>query len=494
MKRSSGIIMHISSLPSPYGIGTLGKEAYAFADFLNKAGQKYWQILPLGHTSYGDSPYQSFSAFAGNPYFIDLEQLVEEGLLTKEALSDIDFGTDTQSVDYEKLFYARYPVLRKAYAKAKEVYAQPIAAFAEANKAWLKDYAMYMAIKEAHDLVSWQQWEPAIKLREPEAMAKYESMLAEDIGFWTFIQFMFYKQWDALKAYVNGLGIEMIGDIPIYVASDSSDAWANSKLFKLDDEKNPIKVAGCPPDAFSETGQLWGNPIYDWAYLEETGYRWWIERMQESLKLFDVIRIDHFRGFEAYWEIPYGEQTAVNGQWVQGPAMKLFDAIKAALGDVAIIAEDLGFLTQQVLDFRDATGYPGMKVLQFAFDAREESDYIPHTYHKHCIVYTGTHDNDTIRGWMEVTGNQEDIAHAKQYLKLTEEEGYTWGFIRGAWGSVGQVALTTMQDILDLGNDARMNLPSTLGGNWLWRMHEDALTNTLADKLYNLTKLYGRCK
>ncbi|MGL5677422.1 MAG: 4-alpha-glucanotransferase [Cellulosilyticaceae bacterium] len=494
MKRSSGMIMHISSLPEDYGIGTLGEEAYKFADFLNKAGQTYWQILPLGHTSYGDSPYQAFSAFAGNPYFIDLKFLVRDGLLAAEDLEGMVWGQHDEEVDYATLFNVRYPVLRKAYENAKGKVDEAVQAFAIENKVWLKDYAMYMAIKEKMNLVSWQEWDEDIKLREEVAMARYETELADDIHFWEFIQYEFYKQWNALKAYVNGLGMQIVGDIPIYVASDSSDAWANSKVFKLDADKKPTVVAGCPPDAFSATGQLWGNPIYDWDYLEETGYTWWITRMRESLKLYDIIRIDHFRGFEAFWEIPYGEETAVNGQWVKGPSIKLFDAIKGALGAINVVAEDLGFLTQEVFDFRDATGYPGMKVLQFAFDAREESDYIPHTYHKHCIVYTGTHDNDTIRGWMETTGNKEDVAHAMNYLKLNEEEGYNWGFIRGAWSSVGEVAITMMQDVLNLGNEARMNMPSTLGGNWMWRMRKEDLTETLAEKLYSITKLYGRCK
>lgn len=494
MERSSGIIMHISSLPEKYGIGTFGQQAYAFADFLKQAGQKYWQILPLGHTSYGDSPYQAFSAFAGNPYFIDLDYLVRDGLLTKNDLDRLDARINETEVDYEALFKTRYIVLRKAYQKGKEKYKNEVSLFNKDNEEWLTDYAMYMAIKEKMDLLSWQEWDEDIKLRKPEAMQHYERELADEIGFWKFVQYEFYKQWNELKAYVNKLGIQIIGDIPIYVASDSSDAWANSTLFKLDENKNPIVVAGCPPDAFSETGQLWGNPIYDWDYLEQTKYRWWIKRIEESLKLFDVIRIDHFRGFEAYWEVPYGDETAVNGKWVKGPGIKLFRAIKEALGEVNIIAEDLGFLTQEVLDFRDETGYPGMKVLQFAFDTREESEYIPHTYYKHCMVYTGTHDNDTIRGWMEQTGSKEDVQHAIHYLNLNEEEGYNWGFIRGAWSSVGNVAITMMQDILNLGNEARMNLPSTLGGNWMWRMKQEDLTDDLATRLYQLTRLYGRCK
>ena len=399
--------MHISSLAEKYGIGSFGKSAYEFADFLKEAGQSYWQILPLGPTSYGDSPYQSFSAFAGNPYFIDLDTLANEGLLKTEDYVDIDFGSD-EFVDYEKLFTERNKVLHIAYENSKGKLTAQIDAFARENSSWLKDYAMYMAIKFEMELRSWQEWDEDIKLRQPEVMATYEKELKDEIDYWIFVQYQFYKQWETLKGYTNSLGIKIIGDIPIYVSADSSDAWANDKLFKLDENKNPISVAGCPPDAFSDDGQLWGNPIYDWDYLEETGYEWWIERLKASLKLYDVIRIDHFRGFESYWQIPFGHKTAKKGKWVKGPGIKLFKAVKEKLGDIDVIAEDLGYMTDKVINFRDKTGYPGMKVLQFAFDTREESDYLPHNYTKNCIVYTGTHDNDTVMGWMDTTGNKED--------------------------------------------------------------------------------------
>ncbi|PHV70316.1 4-alpha-glucanotransferase [Sporanaerobium hydrogeniformans] len=494
MSRKSGIIMHIASLSGEYGIGTFGESAYRFADFLKEAGQSYWQILPLGHTGYGDSPYQAFSAFAGNPYFIDLEKLMSEGLLEKDDLVGIDFGSNAGEVDYGKLFKERFKVLKKAYFHFKQQPGQEIAAFRKENAAWLEDYALYMAVKHEMGLKSWQEWEPTIKKREAEAMAKYKKELKEEIDYWVFIQFMFFKQWGALKAYVNSLGIEIIGDIPIYVAADSSDTWANTELFQLDENKNPIVVAGCPPDAFSSTGQLWGNPIYNWDYLEETQYNWWIERLKASLKLYDVIRIDHFRGFEAYWEVPYGEATAEKGKWVKGPGMKLFEVIQKELGHIKVIAEDLGYLTQEVIDFRNQTGYPGMKVLQFAFDTREESDYLPHNYIKNCIVYTGTHDNDTVMGWFNTTGLKSDVEYAKKYLKCDEKEGYHWGFIRGAWSSTGNVAIAQMQDFLGLGNEARMNLPSTLGTNWKWRIQRGVLTENLANQIYELTKLYGRLK
>ncbi|WP_069999341.1 4-alpha-glucanotransferase [Cellulosilyticum sp. I15G10I2] len=494
MSRASGILMHISSLPEDYGIGTFGEQAFKFADFLKASGQSYWQILPLGHTGYGDSPYQAFSAYAGNPYFIDFKLLEKEGLLKKEDFENVDFGTDETEIDYGKLFENRFKVLKVAYNNGKDKLKGEIADFKETNKAWLEDYAVYMAIKNKMKLLSWQEWDEAIKLRDKKTLEAYKIALKEEIEYWIFVQYQFFKQWRALKAYVNSLGIKIIGDIPIYVAIDSADTWANTELFKLDVHKKPTVVAGCPPDAFSDTGQLWGNPIYDWEYLEQTGFSWWIDRIKESLKLYDVVRIDHFRGFEAYWEIPFGDETAEKGKWVKGPAMKLFDAIYKKLGEVAIIAEDLGYLTQEVIDFRDVTGYPGMKILQFAFDTREESDYLPHNYNKNCIVYTGTHDNDTALGWMHTTGNKKDVEHAKRYLKLDKKEGYHWGFIRGAWSSTGKTAIAPMQDFLGLGNEARMNLPSTLGINWRWRMKKDALTEKLHTRIYELTKRYGRLK
>ncbi|OOB76965.1 MAG: 4-alpha-glucanotransferase, partial [Epulopiscium sp. Nuni2H_MBin003] len=494
MIRSSGIIMHISSLDEKYGIGTFGSAAYKFADFLNRAGQKYWQVLPLGHTGYGDSPYQSFSAFAGNPYFIDLDILEEEGLLKKDDYVNIDFGTDPEYIDFGKLFKQRIAVLEIAYENSKGKLDKQLDKFKEKENLWLEDYALFMAIKEHTGNIAYVDWEDDIKLRKPEAIIKYKTELKDRIEFWNFIQYEFFRQWMSLKAYTNSLGIEIIGDIPIYVSADSADAWANPKMFKLDKDRNPTVVAGCPPDAFSKTGQLWGNPIYDWEYLKDTEYRWWIDRLRESLKLFDIVRIDHFRGFESYWEVPFGENTAINGEWVKGPKLRLFKAIEKELGDIKIIAEDLGYLTPETVEFLQDTGYPGMKVLQFAFDSREESDYIPHIYDKNCIVYTGTHDNDTIMGWMEETGNKDDINHAKEYLHLTKEEGLNWGFIRGAWASNGNVALTQLQDLLGLGNEARMNYPSTLGENWIWRVKPGVITNKLADKLYKMTKLYGRCK
>ncbi|WP_238915232.1 4-alpha-glucanotransferase [Clostridium sp. YIM B02555] len=495
MKRGSGIIMHIASLPGKYGIGTFGKEAYEFADFLKKAGQSYWQILPIGQTSYGDSPYQSFSAFAGNPYFIDFDVLASKKLLRKSDYNKRKFGNNQNNISYETIFIEKMKVLRLAYKNFKKYDDQNFNHFQEAEAFWLEDYSFFMALKTEFDLKSFQTWENDIRLRVDKTLENYKQLLADEIAFWKFIQYEFFNQWDELKKYVNKLGIKIIGDIPIYVAEDSADLWSNPKLFQLEEETLiPKKVAGCPPDAFSETGQLWGNPIYNWDYLEETEYRWWISRIKHSLKLYDVIRIDHFRGFEAYWSIPYGSETAQNGEWVKGPEMKLFDAIKSELGDVNIIAEDLGILTKATRKFKDKTGFPGMKVLAFAFSGGSKNLYLPHNYEKNCVAYTGTHDNDTVRGWVETTGSKKEVQNAIKYLKLTEEEGYNWGFIRGVWSSVADTSIALMQDFLNLGNETRINLPSTIGNNWVWRMEEGTLSDELAKKIRRMTKLYGRCE
>ncbi|MFT9497853.1 4-alpha-glucanotransferase [Anaerosolibacter sp.] len=491
IERSSGILMHITSLPSPYGIGTFGKEAYAFVDFLKKAGQNYWQLLPLGPTSFGDSPYQSFSSFAGNPYFIDLETLVEEGLLEWEDIQNIDFGRDREKIDYGKLYMNRFSILKKAFLLGREKFKQSLESFRLENSDWLEDYGLYMAVKVWFGMKSWKDWDEDIKLREEKALERYQKELANEIEYWMFLQYLFFKQWKKLKKYANDKGIRIIGDIPIYVAEDSADAWANSEIFFLDEKKNPVTIAGCPPDYFSEIGQLWGNPIYRWDLLEERNYDWWIERIRGNFRLYDILRIDHFRGLESFWEIPFGSKTAATGRWVKGPGMKLFRAVKEQLGNIDIIAEDLGHLTQEVIDFRKESEYPGMKVLQFAFDTREESDYLPHNYEKNCVVYTGTHDNDTIMGWMN-TANKLDVEHAKEYLNLTEDEGYHWGFLRGVWSSVGALAIAPMQDFLGLGSEHRMNIPSTIGGNWQWRVKKEDLTDGLAAKIYRFTKRYGR--
>ena len=389
-------------------------------------------------------------------------------------------------------------MLRRAYENFKKSHnfllKEYFESFKEANNWWLDNYSLYMAVKGKFNLASWQEWDDDIKKRRPEAIELYRNELSDEIEFWSFIQFLFFKQWNELKSYANEKGIKIIGDMPIYVAEDSADVWSNPEAYLIYEETlKPISIAGCPPDAFSEIGQLWGNPLYDWNYMEKTGYKWWIKRVEESLKLYDVVRIDHFRGFESYWEIPYGDTTAINGEWVKGPGIKLFNAIKESLGEINVIAEDLGFLTKEVKEFLEETGFPGMKVLQFAFDEREESNYLPHTYTNNCIAYTGTHDNDTFRGWFELTGNKSDVKYCKEYLALTEEEGYNWGFIRGAWASVADVSIALMQDFLNLGNETRVNFPSTLGGNWKWRIKEGSYNTELADKIYKYTKMYGRC-
>jgi len=497
MLRGAGVIMHISSLPGKFGIGTFGNEAYKFADFIKKSGMKYWQILPLGHTSFGDSPYQCFNAFAGNPYFIDFDILKENGLLNDMEYKKVDYGQNYEKVDYAKIYNSKYKVLRKAYEnykinKQNEIETE-FSQFKKENSFWLEEYSLYMALKLYFDVGNWYNWNEDIKLRKPEAIKKYKEELKDEIEYWSFIQYLFFTQWFDLKKYVTALGIKIIGDIPIYVAEDSVDTWGAPENFKLDEKTlEPIVVAGCPPDAFSDTGQFWGNLIYDWDLMKKTGYKWWISRIRESLKLYDVVRIDHFRGFESYWAIPYGDETAVNGKWEKGPGIELFNAVKTELGDINVIAEDLGYLTDEVRDFLNETGFPGMKVLQFAFDGSNDNSYLPHSYINKCVAYTGTHDNDTLQGFVENSGNENDLKNAKVYLGLNKDEGYRWGFIRGAWSSVADVSIAQMQDFLELGNDSRMNLPSSMGNNWSWRIKEGSLTEELANKISGLNYRYGR--
>ncbi len=494
--RKSGILLPVSSIPSRYGIGTFSKEAYDFVDFLKNAGQKLWQILPLGPTGYGDSPYQSFSTFAGNPYYIDLEKLTESGYLTKEDCEVCDFGENEEYVDYEKVYFSRFKILRKAFETAfKEKHLQEDAdyrQFAEENSYWLEDYALYMAVKDSLAGIQWTEWEEDIRLRKPEALKAYSEKYKEDVEFYRFQQYLFNRQWKALKKYANDNGIEIVGDIPIYVAFDSADTWASPELFQLDDTCTPIAVAGCPPDAFSATGQLWGNPLYDWEYHEKTGFAWWMKRIAYCYELYDVVRIDHFRGFDEYWSIPYGDKTAENGKWCKGPGYAIFDTMKKTLGEKKVIAEDLGFLTDSVIELVQKTGYPGMKILQFAFDSREESDYLPHNYTRNCVVYTGTHDNDTTLGWY-TSLPAADRNFADRYMQLKDdEEEVEWEFIRAAVSSVADTAIIPMQDYLGLDETARINIPSTLGINWKWRMKKDACTEELAGRIRKLCKLYGR--
>lgn len=491
--RTSGILLPISSLPSKYGIGCFSKDAYNFVDGLKKAHQHYWQLLPLGPTSYGDSPYQSFSTFAGNPYFIDLEKLVNEGLLKQEEIDECDFGDNERYIDYEKMYYSRYDVLRNAYERFDFENNTEYKRFEEENAFWLSDYALYMAVKDYFEDVPWSEWDEDIRLREPSAMKYYSEMLVTDIEYYKFLQFEFDKQWMELKVYANSQGIEIIGDIPIYVAFDSADCWANPELFQLDDKNVPIAVAGCPPDAFAADGQLWGNPLYRWDYHKETGFKWWISRIAGVLKWYDVVRIDHFRGFDEYYSIPFGEKTARNGKWVKGPGIDLFNAIKEALGEVSIIAEDLGYLTDTVIELVKNTGFPGMKIIQFAFDSRETSNYYPYTYTPNSVVYTGTHDNDSIQGWYDSI-SESDKENAIEYMnnEETHRSDIHWDFIDQALGSVSNMAIIPIQDYLGYGSDSRINIPSTIGTNWRWRLLNDDITDELLSEIAKHTDMYGR--
>lgn len=489
--RSSGILLPIASLPSKYGIGALSKSAYHFIDNLKKAGQSYWQILPLGPTGYGDSPYQSFSTFAGNPYFIDLGTLIDEGYLTKEECNAYDFGGNNRYIDYEKIYLSRFKILRTAYERSGISKTREFQEFVNKNAHWLEDYALYMSVKNHFGGSSWSKWENDIKVRETSAIERFKDKYVEEITFYKFLQFVFTLQWSKLKSYANKSGIKIIGDIPIYVAFDSADAWSHPELFQLNENRSPIAVAGCPPDAFSKTGQLWGNPLYNWEKHKSTSYAWWVQRIAYSLNLYDVVRIDHFRGFDEYYSIPYGEITAENGTWEKGPGYDIFKELKAKLGSLNIIAEDLGFLTKSVLNLVKKTGYPGMKVLEFAFDSREESDYLPHNYYRNSVVYTGTHDNETILGWYENL-NSQDRKLAVNYLDITNDKDINWKFIRAALSSVADLAIIPMQDYLGLGNEGRINKPSTVGDNWRWRMLNDEFDGELIERIQKITKLYGR--
>lgn len=491
--RRCGVLLPVFSLPSKYGIGCFSREAYEFIDRLQEAGQSCWQILPLGPTSYGDSPYQSFSTFAGNPYYIDPQDLLDRGWITKRQCDGYDFGDDPEKIDYAKMFESRFRMLWEAFQNSDISQNGDFQKFREENRHWLDDYALFMAIKASFDNVCWVEWDEDIKTRKPAALKAYGEKFARETEFYRFQQYLFQLQWKKLKAYANGKGIRIVGDIPFYVALDSSDAWANPELFQFDEDCNPTAVAGCPPDAFSATGQLWGNPLYRWEYHKKTGYRWWISRMAASYQMYDVVRIDHFRAFDAYYSIPAGAKTAETGEWKPGPGYEFFAAVKKELGKRDVIAEDLGFLTPSVRKLVQKTGYPGMKVLQFAFDSREESDYLPHNYTQNCVVYTGTHDNDTVRGWYGSL-QRGDKRFCDRYLNLSgsRKKEIHWEMIRAAYASVADLAMIPMQDFLGLGNEARINLPSTLGINWQWRMQPDAFTPGLAEQMRNLAALYGR--
>ena len=491
--RRNGMLLPIASLPSPYGIGGFSKEAYEFIDLLEETGQKLWQILPLGPTSYGDSPYQSFSTFAGNPYFIDLDTLAEKGWLTREACEASDYGDNESYIDYGRIYNSRFVLLKQAFLNSDILSDEKFTEFCKANQHWLPDYALYMALKNQNDGKSWIEWEEEIRLRKPEAVECYKRELEEECNFYEFLQYEFHEQWTKVKEYAHKKGIQIVGDVPIYVAFDSADTWANPELFQLDEKNLPLGVAGCPPDAFSATGQLWGNPLYNWAYHKKTGYDWWLKRIAYCFDLYDIVRIDHFRGFDEYYSIPYGDETAVNGHWEKGPGMDLFNTVKEKLGELDIIAEDLGFLTESVFQLLKDSGYPGMKVLQFAFDPSEDSDYLTYKYQRNCVVYTGTHDNDTTAGWFEkLSDGDREVALRYMNSFYTPKEEQHWDLIALAMRSTADTCIIPVQDFLGLGSEARINMPSTLGDNWKWRMTKGAFSEELKEKIRRMTKLYGR--
>ena len=491
-KRSSGVLMHITSLPGQFGIGTFGKSAYDFVDFLEETKQTYWQILPLTTTSYGDSPYQSFSAVAGNLNLIDFSLLTEAGLLEESDYSNVNFGDNPEKIDYALLFEARRPILEKAVAntsKNSEVLTE-IEKFEAENSSWLADYAEYMAIKESFGYKSFIHWDEDIKKGEQAAREKYRTELQDSIRYYTVTQYFFFKQWLALKEYANEKGIKIIGDMPIYVSADSVEMWTMPELFKVDANNEPLYVAGCPADDFSPTGQLWGNPIYDWEKHKEQGFSWWIYRVQESFKIYDVLRIDHFKGFSDFWQIDKDAENAVNGTWEAGPGIELFQKIKEQLGDLPIVAENLGFIDAKAEKLLDDSGYPGMKILQFAFPGEDNLDR-PHHYTQNSVAYTGTHDNDVVNGWYEKLSESEREL-VSEYLNRRDDETITEAMIRGIYSSVSDYVIVTMQDLLDKDATSRMNVPSTVGGNWEWRMLAEDLTEERKEFLRNITVRYSR--
>lgn len=529
-ERNAGILMPVSSLPSPYGIGTFGKDAYDFVTFVKECNHKYWQVLPLGPTTYGDSPYQSYSAFAGNPYFVDLDMLIEAGFLLKSEVISRDWGDgivpvnvseddavngrfgsyrdgnigDERYVSYEKIYNNRFDTLRIAYnrfkaacAESKKTLAKGLPLykqfdnFVKDNADWLEDYALFMALKSHFNNVSWGEWETDIKFRKPEAMSRYEEQLSDDIGYWKFIQFEFYLQWNALKQYANSNGIEIIGDIPIYMGYDSVDVWANQGEFQLDENLTPIKVAGVPPDAFSDAGQKWGNPLYDYDKMEANGFSWWRKRMAASAKLYDVIRIDHFIGIVKYYTIPADMPDARQGEYRQGPGQKLLDVINESIGDKKIIAEDLGVEVPEVAKILKENGYPGMKVLEFAFGGDRKNPHLPYNYTQNLVCYGGTHDNETLLGFFEDRGDWE-LGYAYDYLDTRDKGRMVDQVFRAAYSSVAVLTVFAVQDILKLGNWARMNLPSSMGNNWKWRMQKGQLGQHELECMRYLASVFDR--
>jgi 4-alpha-glucanotransferase len=491
--RKSGLLLHPTSLPSRWGIGDLGVPAYEFVDFLAATGQQLWQVMPLGPTGYGDSPYQGFSAFAGNPLLISFDILLNEGLLAERDLAGAPYFDD-RVVDYGTVIPFKLGLLRRSFEQFKHT-ATPaqrdeFAYFREQQRAWLADYALFAALKQAHDGANWSDWDPAIARREPAAVGEWGSRLSGETEFHAYMQWQFFRQWGALKQYANVRAIEIIGDIPIFVAYDSADVWANREIFALDRAGQPTVVAGVPPDYFSVTGQLWGNPLYRWDVLAQTGYRWWIERFRAALSLVDIVRLDHFRGFAAYWAVPAGEPTAVNGTWLDGPGAALFEAARAELGQLPIVAEDLGLITPDVEELRDRLNFPGMKVLQFAFGSGPAEPYQPHNYSRHCVVYTGTHDNDTTAGWWR-TAAEHERRNVQLYLGRDGSD-ISWDFIRVALASVADTAIIPLQDVLGLDSVGRMNTPGRAVGNWSWRYLPGMIQGHVVDRLRTLTYMYGR--
>lgn len=494
MERESGVLLHISSLPNEFGIGSFGKTAYDFVDFLVETGQKYWQILPLTTTSFGDSPYQSFSAFAGNTHLIDFNRLVKEGYLKKVELQNSDFGSNPSKVDYAKIFNQRRPILEKAVNKfiaqdkQKE---QVFKKFVSENEFWLLPFCQYMTVKENHQLNAWYEWPTEFREYDADYIEKYCAKHSDKMNYHLVTQYWFFKQWTELKNYANENKIYIIGDIPIYVARDSVEMWTTPYLFLVDKKNNPTAVSGVPPDSFSDDGQYWGNPIYDWKYMKKTNYKWWIQRMEESFNLYDVVRIDHFRGFESFWEVPFGAKTAATGKWSKGPGADLFKEIKASLGELNIIAEDLGFITDEVIEMREQTGFPGMKILQNGFSGEDSLDLIHH-YTYNTIAYVGTHDNKTALDWYLSGLDLIQRDQVDNYLNRRLGEHISDAMNRGIASSQSRIAIYTMQDLLRLGEEGRMNIPSTIGNNWDWRMTADAITNDVKEKLLLWTETYFR--
>lgn len=492
-KKKSGVLMHISSLPSKYGIGTMGAAAVQFVDFLEKAGQSYWQMLPICPTSYGDSPYQSFSTYAGNPYFIDLDLLAEQGLLKPEEYVSRDWGTDSGRVDYGRVYANRYPVLHLAAKRFQEQIPQDYAGFCREHAYWLDDYARFMTLKAVHGGRSWQEWEPGLRNREPQALQRADQTYQEEMEFYKILQYLFFAQWKQLRSYANAHGVKIIGDLPIYVSLDSVDVWAHPELFQLNENKEPKEVAGCPPDGFSADGQLWGNPLFDWDYMKQDDYSWWTDRIRYLCTVYDMLRIDHFRGFDSYFAIPYGDTSARNGHWKQGPGMSLFSAVERKIGKQKIMAEDLGYMTDSVIQLLQDSGFPGIKLLEFAFDSRDGggSAYLPENYPANSVAYVGTHDNDTAVGWV-TSAEPEDVRQAFAYFGIDCADEINWVMMDAIWKSRANLAIVQAQDLLGLGSEARMNTPSTVGTNWTWRAEKGCFTEALAQKIREKMKQCDR--